>query len=346
MIEGTPKVSILIPVYRVPEKYLRNCIESCIRQTLKDIEVIIVDDGSPDTCGEICDEYATRDNRIKVIHKTNGGLAVARNIAFENATGDFITFLDGDDYLEINACEISLNCALNHNVQVVLWNQYTEFANSTRIVKSFGDDEIEFHDDECKKLQARVLDFNGKIAQAFCKLINRQFMLKYNIKHIDELKQGAEGIVFNIALFEHATSVYYIPCPLLHYTYNENSISHSPNEENYYLIIRCFEYIEKYIQNSSNKALLGKNLYNRMLYVIVTTGITGYFNPMNKATYREKVAGYKKFLAEPLLQRSLKKADFEGLSYQRKFVINCVKLNQFWIIAMLAVVRRIQLAKR
>lgn len=346
MARGVPKVSILIPVYKVPEKYLRKCIESCIGQTLKDIEVIIVDDGSPDNCGKICDEYAACDNRINVIHKINGGLAVARNTAFENATGEFITFLDGDDYLEPNACEIGLKYALKYKVQVVLWNQYTEFSNSTRVVKSFGDEEIEFQGDQCKKLQARVLDFNGKIAQAFCKLIHREFLLQYNIKHIGELKQGAEGIVFNIALFEHATSAYYIPQPLLHYIYNENSISHSPNEENYYLIVRCFEYIEEYIQGSLNKEILEKNLYNRILYVIVTTGITGYFNPMNKISYREKVVGYKKFLKEPLIQRALEKADFEGLSEQRKFIINCVKANRFWIIAMLAVVRKIQLTKR
>lgn len=111
MTQGTPKVSILIPVYRVPEKYLRNCIKNCIGQTLKDIEVIIVDDGSPDNCGKICDEYVACDNRIKVIHKSNGGLSAARNTAFENATGDFITFLDGDDYKKSNSMVTSVeNC--------------------------------------------------------------------------------------------------------------------------------------------------------------------------------------------------------------------------------------------
>ncbi|MCD5099983.1 glycosyltransferase family 2 protein [Enterococcus faecium] len=346
MVQKNPRVSILIPVYKVPEHFLRNCIESCIRQTIKDIEIIVVDDGSPDACGKICEEYAAYDKRIKVIHKKNGGLAAARNTAFENATGDFITFLDGDDYLEDNACELALNCAINHKVEIVLWNQYTEFPNSSCVVKSFGDDEIEFRDEQCKELQARVLDFNGKIAQVFCKLINKKFLLKYNIKHIDELKQGAEGFVFNIALFEYASSAYYIPQPLLHYMYNDKSISHSSNEENYYLILRCFEYIEQYIQNSSNKEVLIKNLYNRLMYVVVTTGITGYFNPSNSSSYKDKVKGYKKFLKEPLIQRALKNADFEGVSKQRIFIIKCVQLKQFWIIFLLAKIRRFQLAKR
>ena len=81
-----PKVSIIVPVYKV-EKYLRKCIDSIINQTLKDIEIILVDDGSPDNCGKICDEYAAKDTRIKVIHKENGGLSSARNAGMEVAEG-------------------------------------------------------------------------------------------------------------------------------------------------------------------------------------------------------------------------------------------------------------------
>ena len=86
-----PKVSIIVPVYKVPEIFLRQCIESCVNQTLKDIEIILVDDGSPDNCGKICDEYATKDNRIKVIHKINGGLAAARNTQTMTSTANVRT---------------------------------------------------------------------------------------------------------------------------------------------------------------------------------------------------------------------------------------------------------------
>lgn len=89
------------------------CIESLINQTLKDIEIVLVDDGSPDSCGLICDEYAKQDNRIKVIHKSNEGLAAARNTAFDQSTGESIMFLDGDDYLETNACEIAYKALID-----------------------------------------------------------------------------------------------------------------------------------------------------------------------------------------------------------------------------------------
>lgn len=93
-----PKISVIVPVYNV-EKYVHRCIDSIINQTYKDIEIILVDDGSTDKSGEICDDYAKLDTRIKVIHKKNGGLSDARNIGIENSTGEYISFVDSDDYI-------------------------------------------------------------------------------------------------------------------------------------------------------------------------------------------------------------------------------------------------------
>lgn len=98
------KISIVVPVYKV-ENYLRQCIESVINQTYKDIEIILVDDGSPDNCPAICDEYALKDNRISVIHKLNEGVSIARQIGVEIAQGEYVCFVDSDDWLELNAIE-------------------------------------------------------------------------------------------------------------------------------------------------------------------------------------------------------------------------------------------------
>ena len=341
-----PYVSILVPVYKVPEKFLRKCIESLINQSLKNIEIILVDDGSPDKCGDICEEYANYDNRVKVIHKKNGGLSAARNTAFFAAAGEYITFVDGDDYLDSKACEKAYKLAKEKDVQLVFWDQITEYSKKREVILTDINGSREFRGKECKDLQARVLDFNGKIAQAFSKLINREYLLKYDIIHDSDLRQGAEGIVFNIALFEYLESAYYLSLPLYNYIYNEQSISHSHNEENYYLIVRCFEAIEKYIQHSDNKNKLETNLYNRLMYVIVTTGISGYFNPDNKDDYKTKVRQYKKFLSEPLLKKALKKANLSGISFQRKIILFLVKHKVFWPISLLAQIRKKQLTSR
>ena len=94
-----PKVSIIVPIYNV-ERFLDRCMDSLLNQTLKDIEIIMVDDGSPDNCPQMCDEYAKNDSRVKVIHKKNAGLGMARNSGLEIATGEYVAFVDSDDYVD------------------------------------------------------------------------------------------------------------------------------------------------------------------------------------------------------------------------------------------------------
>ena len=102
--------SIIVPVYKV-ELYLKKCVQSLLDQTYRDVEIILVDDGSPDGCPAMCDEFAKADQRVKVIHKENGGLSDARNTGIEVATGDYIMFVDSDDFISLNACEKLANYA-------------------------------------------------------------------------------------------------------------------------------------------------------------------------------------------------------------------------------------------
>ena len=115
-----PKISVIIPVYNV-EKYLRECLDSVINQTMKDIEIICVNDGSTDSSLDILKEYAEKDDRIIVINQTNGYVESARNNALKIAKAEYIQFVDSDDYLELNACETSYNYALKYNADVVVW---------------------------------------------------------------------------------------------------------------------------------------------------------------------------------------------------------------------------------
>jgi glycosyltransferase involved in cell wall biosynthesis len=116
-----PKVSIIIPVYNV-EKYLRKCIDSVLNQTYKDIEVILVDDGSLDKCPQICDEYLKRDARVKVIHKKNGGLSDARNVGVKYAQGDYIGFVDSDDYVSTQMVELLYSSITKEEADIVMGN--------------------------------------------------------------------------------------------------------------------------------------------------------------------------------------------------------------------------------
>ena len=150
-----PKVSIVMPTYNV-EKYFRQCIESVINQTLKEIEIIPVDDGSPDNCGKIMDEYAEKDKRIKPIHKENGGYGSAVNLGIEKATGEYIAILETDDWVEPNAYELLYNEAKRNDTDMTKCMFY--FYNSFRKHK----DNIENNDKVYLYTNAPKGEFNLK----------------------------------------------------------------------------------------------------------------------------------------------------------------------------------------
>lgn len=134
MEEKNILISVIVPVYKV-EQYLSRCIDSIIHQTYRNLEIILVDDGSPDRCGIICDEYAKRDNRIRVIHKENGGQSDARNVALDVMTGDYVMFVDSDDWIDSETCETVLNQVIEHQADIVIFGMKT-ICSSGKVTKT------------------------------------------------------------------------------------------------------------------------------------------------------------------------------------------------------------------
>lgn len=124
-------ISIIVPIYNV-EKYLPKCIESIINQTYTDLEILLIDDGSTDNSGLICDKYASIDNRIRVIHKKNGGLSDARNVGLDICKGKYISFIDSDDYIELTMYEKMIKIMINQKVDIVSCN-YNHIYNNNKI---------------------------------------------------------------------------------------------------------------------------------------------------------------------------------------------------------------------
>ena len=127
MKENQPLISAIMPIYKTPEPFLRSSIESVLGQTLKDFELILVEDGSPDNCGEICDEYGLRDERVKVIHQKNSGVSAARNTGLAQVQGKYLTFIDSDDRLVSNAWEIALKKIQKSEADCIVfgWKDFT-----------------------------------------------------------------------------------------------------------------------------------------------------------------------------------------------------------------------------
>ena len=135
------QVSVIVPIYKV-EKYLKRCMDSIVNQTYRDLEIILVDDGSPDNCGKICDEYAKQDSRIKVLHQENGGQSKARNEAMKIAKGDYFCFVDSDDYIAINMIERLVSLA-QHNQADISMIDYTFFSGEQADVAKQNEDKCQ-----------------------------------------------------------------------------------------------------------------------------------------------------------------------------------------------------------
>ena len=131
----TPDVSVIVPVYKV-EPYLRQCLDSLIGQTKHEIEIILIDDGSPDRCGQICEEYARKDSRIKVLHQENQGLAQTRNNGLDVSTANYIMFVDSDDYIAPSFCERAHQLITKHNADLVFF-EYSPFKKTRRLKSPF-----------------------------------------------------------------------------------------------------------------------------------------------------------------------------------------------------------------
>lgn len=188
-----PIVSITVPIYKA-EKYLRRCIESLTSQTLTNIEIILVDDGSPDRSGEICDEYAQKDSRIKVIHKENGGSASARQAGLEISTGVFYTVCDADDWVELDMYEELYNKSKESDADIVISEYYSNYPNGIQKQSSpyvFTTQEQYIEDLMLRKTSVSTCN----------KIFKLSYLHKFNINYEQGINLGEDSIfIFKILL--------------------------------------------------------------------------------------------------------------------------------------------------
>lgn len=341
----TPKVSIIVPVYKVPEKYLRTCIESCQKQTLKDIEILLVADydKEPDDSTFVCREYAKKDSRIEVIEGIKNGLSAGRNKGYMAATGSWITFVDGDDWIESDMCETMYSIGEEHKVQLVMSGLYKDYNHSaSKYHVCLENGKVYEGREDCEWLQQQLLVYNSNIAIAYAKLIRKSYLDQYDIQHDEALKRGSEGLEFNIRLFEHLEKATYTEKPFYHYIYNDASFSAAPDDATHQYVLMSFDRIRQSIITSRNRDKLKPWFDNRLLYVIVTTAISGYFSPMNKESYDIRVDKFKRFMSNEMISKAIQTKNYEGVSFQRKTVLFFVKHKMYWCLEMMGKMRKWQ----
>ncbi len=210
-------ISVIVPVYNV-EKFLVKCVDSILAQTYTNLEIILVDDGSPDNCPAICDELAKKDNRIKVVHKENGGLSSARNAGLDIAKGEYIGFVDSDDFIAQDMYEYLYNLIEKHNVEVAQIQSYDVDENYNII--SAGETEKTSTILDNKQYIASFLQCKGTIA-VWASLFKKDFIGDLRFKN------GVlnEDILFDYYLFKNGGKIFVDSAPKYYYYQNNSSIS-------------------------------------------------------------------------------------------------------------------------
>ncbi len=230
----TPLISVIIPVYNV-EKYLRRCLDSVIVQTYRNLEIICVDDGSVDESGKICDQYAVRDARIKVIHQENQGLSAARNRGLDAADGEYIAFVDSDDYILEDMYKKMLDKLLNYNVDLCVCQWQYEFSDGRQVVKRKNIDPTIYG----RKASLEFARFlyrgnyeNGVVVAAWNKLYRRALLDKIRFEgriHEDEAFCGR--------IMAKNISVYVMEEQFYVYAQNGDSLTNKPFSANKFFFL-------------------------------------------------------------------------------------------------------------
>lgn len=220
-----PLVSIIIPVYQV-EKYLDKCVTSVVNQTYTNLEIILVDDGSPDNCPTICDQWKERDSRIKVIHQVNGGLSVARNEGMKITTGEFVGFVDSDDWIELNMVEVLLTALQETDADIASCSFQEEREDSERIKnKSIPQEKIIYSSEEALKKLFLGKRFLQNVI--WNKLYRRTVIADLSFP---DGKLYEDGLLIARA-FGYAGKVVCIDYPFYHYLYRLESLSHDAKQK-------------------------------------------------------------------------------------------------------------------
>lgn len=308
------KISVIIPVYNV-EPYLRQCLDSVVNQTYRNLEIIIVDDGSPDNCGAICDEYAARDKRLQVIHKQNEGVSAARNNGIVAATGAWTMFMDSDDWLEPDFIESMLAVAPAEMVDIVYAGGYIrESPTNSEQVYAFENKISDWNGEKKTYLCARTLvpysrksgpQYNTTIATAWNKLFRTAFLQQSGVSFNTEL-HPQEDILFCLDVIAKAASFFSVDYIGYHYRKGiETSALQRFNPNWPHMGDVFLSELERFVDAWPEKEALQSALNARIVLFISQILRCYYFHPLNTRKREEVKREWKKFRNMPIVKHAI-----------------------------------------
>lgn len=325
-------ISVIIPVYNV-EKYLERCVRSVIQQTLRALEIILVDDGSPDGCPAMCDEYARQDARVRVIHKKNGGLASARNAGLREATGEYIFFLDSDDWLDLDGLERLYRTACEYDVDFVryrairsYWPGLGEHApahvEDIREMRGglYNREQIE------KEIYPRLIATKqltmGPIVGAWSSLYRTSFLRNHRLA-FDEQVKFSEDMIFSAKVVLCAQRFYYIDdACVYHYFYNPASISKSFRAERWDSCRHLIELFERSFLRTDQFDFSKQCTYLRWFCIMLGLNERKWIQDK-----RKRLEYCRLILNDPIVSETELAITKVDTSYKQKLIMVLIKLK-------------------
>lgn len=278
-----PLISIIVPVYNT-EKYLDKCLDSLVNQTYYNIEIICINNGSTDNSINILEQYQKNDPRVKVINTVNEGVSIARNVGLKEVHGEYIMFVDSDDWTNLNTCEIAIDTINEYDVDVVLWSYIREFSQKSSKKIIFESDKL-FEENDCKKLHRRFVglieDELSRIdnADALCpvwgKLYKASLIKDNDIKFVDIRKIGTyEDGLFNLHVFKYVKKAMFINQYNYHYRKDNISSITTKYKDNFYENwINLYSIMDAYIAKNELNDVYKQALKNRISINILGLGL-------------------------------------------------------------------------
>ncbi|MDE7334449.1 MAG: glycosyltransferase [Lachnospiraceae bacterium] len=331
-----PQISIIIPVYKV-EKYLNKCLDSIVNQVKgKEAEVIIIDDGSPDSSGEIADRYASEYPFIKVIHKENEGVASARNTGIDLSEGAWLYFMDSDDWMAEGAIDILL-CKTKENpgADVILMDAWKNVDGKEDGWEHFREEFSLEGRQKISRLQRGALYFPGTgmgtkipLAAPWDKVYRKKFLDRCQIRFKQELKV-LDDMVFNMEVFGEADNVVYCKEKIYHYRYVPDSITNSYKPDRVSQDCQVWKYINNYMAEYFQRGSLDERdeeeltqaYYCRIIKSFSICCRLCFFNPLNKAGLKEKIKYVKETLGMEPYRTAFREVRMKKAEWKLKAVI-------------------------
>lgn len=324
-------ISVIVPVYNV-EKYLRQCVDSIINQSYKNLQIILIDDGSKDKSGKICDEYAKKDKRIEVIHKENAGVSAARNTGLDNAKGEWVTFIDSDDWIEKNFCCVLYKKAIEEEADIVLCEY------NRRIEKNI--DRIELTSKE-EIINSGMHLQNALTPQTGCGYCTMKLIKKSIIKdRFDESLEVAEDALFSIQLSNKLNKEVILRKALYNYRMNRESAVKRYDEKYPQKYLKAIKKIRRYLEEQHSEKETIQNYHNFVAYHVMLIAVNYCYHPENKQ--KHKLLILKKVCEQEDFKDGIEKSNYDGLSLTRKITLFTLKHKLYLITGLICKVRQMQ----